>query len=109
MSYPYRTSARRVLAELIRLKEDDAPGHPLRVRLELSGVILTGVTLGVPPLSIRDARDLVADLRRVGLERVLFGSDYPVFSGSEVENALRTAVPFQPGEVDLILRNRAAQ
>lgn len=105
----YRASARRVVAELIRLKEEEDPGHPLRVRLELSGVILTGVTLGVPPLSIRDARDLVADLRRVGLERVLFGSDYPVFSGSEVENALRTAVPFHPWEVDLILRNRSVQ
>ncbi|MEX2526231.1 MAG: amidohydrolase family protein [Gemmatimonadota bacterium] len=105
----YRASARRVLAELIRLTEDEAPGYPLRVRLELSGVILTGVTLGVPPLSIRDARDLVADLRRVGLERVLFGSDYPVFSGSDVENALRTGVPFHPWEVDIILRNRGAQ
>ena len=52
-----------------------------------------------------DPQAFVGALRQIGLSRVLFGSDYPVFSPKQTLDALRQ-LPLTESEVALIVENR---
>jgi len=58
---------------------DPRPG----VRFDLSAVILAEPSEGVPATTPEEVSRLAGDLRRAGLERLVFGSDAPVFDPRE--------------------------
>lgn len=88
------------------LDDQRAAGVPRPgVYFDVAGVWLEEESEGVPPSTQEDAAALGEDLRRWGLERVLFGSDYPVFDPRRYAAALRVAVAFEPAEWDELVRN----
>ncbi len=50
---------------------------------------------------------MAADLRALGIERVLFGSDYPVFDAKEYADLLRDRLPLSDAEFRLLMTNEA--
>src|SRR5690606_18447782 len=64
-------------------------------------------TDGVPASSRSDAARLAADLRTLGIERVLFGSDHPVFDAREYAALLRDWLPLSDAELRLLMTNEA--
>jgi uncharacterized protein len=50
---------------------------------------------------------LAANLRRIGLERILFATDWPVFTQKEYIKLLRTDLQLAPAEIDRIFSNVA--
>lgn len=81
---------------------DDRPG----VLFDLSAVWLEEESEGVPPSTEEEATALRKDLRRIGLERILFGSDYPVFHPQDYAGALRKALGVDPEEWETLMGNR---
>jgi predicted TIM-barrel fold metal-dependent hydrolase len=79
-----------------------------RVFFELSAVVLTESSEGVEPPGAERLRQLAADLREVGLDRVLFGSDHPVFNAQEYARTLRHKLNMSKEEAQQILGNEAA-
>lgn len=72
-----------VLSVFIDRIERD-PGFAARpISFDLSAVLLAEESEGVPPTTDEEAARLGRDLERLGLERVVFGSDWPVFGSAE--------------------------
>jgi predicted TIM-barrel fold metal-dependent hydrolase len=50
---------------------------------------------------------LAANMRRLGLNRILFATDWPVFTPKDYIEVLRAGLPLAPAEIDQIFRNVA--
>lgn len=77
-------------------------GHA-QVYFDLSAVWLDEASEGVPASTPAQGRQLADDLRGAGLDRVVLGSDYPVFDPRQSAASLRAHVPLAIAEWDTIL------
>ena len=77
-------------------------GHA-QVYFDLSAVWLDEESEGVPASTPAQGRQLADDLRRAGLDRVVLGSDYPVFDPRHTAASLRAHVPLASAEWDTVL------
>ena len=77
------------------------------VLFDVSAVLLEKESEGVPATTAAEARALGEDLRRLGLARVVFASDYPVFSARRSAELLAARTGLTPHEVEQVKRNRA--
>jgi uncharacterized protein len=102
----YGRASRSVLRSAIRFLEQG--NSRARVHVELSGAVLAQRTDGVPASAQSDILELARDLRRLGLDRVYFGSDYPVFQPKQSVDNLRRLLPLTPEEMDGILLNHSS-
>lgn len=103
----YRVSAQRAvqgLTAFLRSTEDTAHRS---VYFEISGALLSRPGDGVPASRRSDATRLANDLRALGLERVLFGSDYPVFDTAEFAALLGDRLPLSDAELTLLMTNHS--
>lgn len=73
---------------------------------EVSAVLLEAESEGVPASTDEEARALGEDLRALGLERVVFGTDYPVFDPRRYTAALAARVGLTGEEVAAIAGNK---
>ena len=99
----YRAPARNVVRGVAALLREE-PERAIWV--ELSGTVLLADTDGVPASTPDEIAALAADLRALGLDRVVFGSDYPVFEPGALVAALRRRMGFTTAEAEAVLANR---
>jgi predicted TIM-barrel fold metal-dependent hydrolase len=76
-----------------------------RLWFDLSAVALTGESEEVPALTAQDFTDLASDLRGLGLERVVFGTDYPAFNSVAYMGLLESELPLTRDELIRIAGN----
>lgn len=81
---------------------EERPG----VFFDVSAVILKKESEGVPPTTAEQAAAFVADLRRAGLQRIVFGSDYPVFDPHRYARLLGEKTNLNATELAQIMNNR---
>jgi uncharacterized protein len=74
-------------------------GRERSVFFELSAVILEHESEGVPATTAAEITALAADLRAMDFDRVLLGSDYPVFDPVRGLEVLRDLVGLTPDEI----------
>ncbi|MBK8248827.1 MAG: amidohydrolase family protein [Gemmatimonadetes bacterium] len=86
------------------LNEIEATGPVRRVYFELSAVVLERPSEGVPATTTGEATLLREDLRRHGFDRVVFGSDYPVFDPLDGARALTSTLGLTAAEAAGIVR-----
>jgi len=60
---------------------------------------------GLPPSSDEELAALAPAVRRLGLGRALFASDYPVFDPRDQAEFLRTRCGFEPDELRVLFAN----
>lgn len=77
------------------------------IYFDLSAVILERESEGVPPTSNEEAAALGTALRRAGLDRLLLGSDYPVFDPRRTAELLVERAGLTHDELAHLLANRA--
>jgi predicted TIM-barrel fold metal-dependent hydrolase len=82
-----------------------SPGARPGLYFDLSAVVLAKESEGVPPTTTEEAQALARDLRRLGLERVVFGSDYPVFDPGGYQRLLAERIGLDPAELARLLEN----
>ena len=56
-----------------------------------------------------DPDELVALVRNIGVDRVLFGSDFPWYDPGEMAGVVRRLPGLRDGEIDAILGENAAR
>lgn len=89
------------------LDEEARKGRPRPgVTFDVSAVILEEESEGVPPTTPEEAASLAEDLRSLGLARVMFGSDYPVFDPQRYLSLLQTTLRLSTDELETLRRNR---
>ena len=90
------------------LEREAAAGRPrARVQVDLSTVPLIRESEGLPPSSEEEIAALAPALRRLGLERVLFASDHPVFDPRDQAEFLRTRCGLTAAELATIFSGAA--
>jgi predicted TIM-barrel fold metal-dependent hydrolase len=88
----YGAWTRAVLGVFLERIERD-PGFAARpIAFDLSAVVLESPSVGIPATTEEELTLLRLDLRRLGLERVRFGSDHPVFEPAATWTVLRERV-----------------
>jgi uncharacterized protein len=103
----YRASARRVVQGFTAFLGESDDNAARRIYFDLSGALLARTTDGIPASRRSHARALASDLRTLGFERVVFGSDYPVFDPDSSARLLQDLLPLAFTEVAKIMENRA--
>lgn len=103
---PWTRSVLETLAEWLEA-EARAGRARERVFVDLSAVILEHESEGVPPTTPEELAQLAPALRRLGLERVLFASDAPVFAPADTQRLWRERAGLTCGEWQAILAARA--
>ena len=88
------------------LDEVEERGPRRQLYFELSAVLLERESEGVPATTAEEALLLREDLRRVGFDRIVFGSDYPVFDPVQGASALATTLGLSEEEISTITRRR---
>jgi predicted TIM-barrel fold metal-dependent hydrolase len=73
---------------------------------DLSGAVLIAETDGLPPTSAENCERLVAMMRKIGLTKFLYATDYPVFSSQDLQVMLETRLQLSADERDTIVNNR---
>lgn len=75
-----------------------------KITFDISAVALDKDSEGVPKLTDAHFDELSIYIRRLGPERISFGTDYPLYTPSEYVNILRTRLGLSEAELALILR-----
>lgn len=89
------------------LDEEAAAGRPRTgVHFDISAVWLARDSEGMPRSTKQDAEALAAELARVGVGRLLFGSDAPVFIPGPYAAAFRRQAALSAEAWDSLARNR---
>jgi predicted TIM-barrel fold metal-dependent hydrolase len=103
----YSTQTEEVLNAFIHHLSQDAALKDRQILFDLSAVVLKEASEGVQPPDEERLKRLASDLRRLGLHRVLFGSDHPVFDPQEYARTLLGKLRLKEDEVQQILSNEA--
>ena len=91
------------------LDERAKRGEPRRgYRFDLSAVPMTKPSEGMAASSDEEIAALAPLLREVGLDRMLFGSDWPVFDPRGHAQFLRERCGFAPAEIEQLLAQRCS-
>lgn len=77
-----------------------------RILFDISAVALDKDSEGVPKLTEEGFAELAAHIRKLGLSRISFGTDYPLYSVSEYLDILRNRVKLKQNEINRILKNK---
>ncbi len=107
----YGPWTRQVFSTLVDWLEERRAGGDPRPRLffDTSAVILEEESEGVPPTTPEEAAALGRDLRRAGLERIVLGSDYPVFDPLRTLTLLAARAGLTAEEIATIAANRPVE
>lgn len=104
----YGSWTRTVFRTLRDWRRDVEVSGPRRnVYFEVSAVVLEQESEGVPATTRAEAAMLGGDLRALSFDRVIFGSDYPVFDPIRGRAALTEKAGLPAEEVDRITRGPA--
>lgn len=88
------------------LEEEAERGHErANVCFDLSGVVVAAGTMEPFSNSEDDLRALRDDLRRIGLHRILFASDFPVFDPKATARNIADRVGWNEAEMARVLSN----
>jgi uncharacterized protein len=102
---PWTRTVYRTLRGWLRDVEQSGPRRS--VYFELSAVALERESEGVPAMTPNEAVLLREDLQRDAFDRVIFGSDYPVFDPVQGAHALVALVGLTPAEVAQVAERSA--
>lgn len=93
-----------VFAEWLAAEGDGA--RPA-VLFDLSAVLLSRDSEGIPATTPEEAAQLAPLIQRLGLSRIVFGSDYPVFDPYDYATFVAERSMLDPDQLEAIARNRA--
>lgn len=97
---PWTRTVFRTLSQWRR--EAERRGPPRKLHFEVSAVVLERESEGVPAITDAEVAMLRDDLRGMAFDRVVFGSDYPVFDPVRGRRALVERLGLTPDEADRI-------
>ncbi len=101
----FNAKSKRVLDAFIRQFETNPAIKKHKIMFDISAVALDKNSEGVSKLTDEQFAELAVYARKLGVNRIVFGTDYPLYSAPEYLKILRTRVKLNESEIKKILEN----
>ncbi len=101
----FNDKTRRFLDESVRLFEAQKIPERHQIWFDISAVALDKDSEGVTKLSTADFENLKTYIQKLGVDKVVFGTDYPLYRAREYYNILKEKVGLSEAEMNTILEN----
>jgi predicted TIM-barrel fold metal-dependent hydrolase len=105
----YNTSSQNILHGYRRLAEERAEFRKMKIYFDLSGAIIGQGSEEGRHTTDEQCKNLSEQILRIGVERFLFASDYPVFSLSQTRDNLVQRLRLPEKEISRLLANRSCR
>ncbi len=102
----FSEKTREILDIFIRFFNENKISKRHRILFDLSAVALDKDSEGVSKLSDEDFNILSQYIKKLGTEKILFGTDYPLYRADEYYNILKSKLALSETELQQILNNR---
>ncbi|HMS08899.1 MAG TPA: hypothetical protein PKE66_05415, partial [Pyrinomonadaceae bacterium] len=77
-----------------------------KIKFDISAVALDKDSEGVRKLTDDEFAVLARYIRRLGLKRIAFGTDYPLYTPAEYQAILRNRVGLSDKELEILLKTK---
>ncbi|REJ79382.1 MAG: hypothetical protein DWQ47_01180 [Acidobacteria bacterium] len=104
----YSERGRKILRAFVDRIAKDKSFSTMNINFEISAVVLLLESDGVEPPSEEQLALLTNDLRDLGLERIVFGTDHPSFAAGHYLETLRDKLGLNTAEIETIISNKGA-
>jgi predicted TIM-barrel fold metal-dependent hydrolase len=102
----FNQKTKNVLDSFIELFTNDHPISKHKISFDISAVCLDKDADGVPQLTKKDFEDLSVYCRKLGFNRIVFGTDYPLYKSFEYLDILRTKLNLTKEEEVKLLEDK---
>ena len=100
----FNEKTKRIIDEFVLLFDQQAIPPRHLIRFDLSAAALDKDSEGVPKLSKKEFAELKEYIKKIGLEKLVFGSDYPLYTSGEYAGILKEKLGFTDQELKLIMK-----
>ncbi len=101
----FNAKTKRVIDAFIKQFETNPNIKKHEIMFDISAVALDKNSEGVPKLTDEQFAELAVYARKIGFDKIVFGTDYPLYSAEEYLNILKTRVKLTDKEIEMILKN----
>jgi len=102
----FNEKTKRVIDAFIKQFETNSKMKKHKIMFDISAVALDKDSEGVSKLTDEEFAELAVYARKLGVKRIIFGTDYPLYSAQEYVDILKTRVKFSKAEMKTIMSNR---
>ncbi len=104
----FNQKTKETLDAFIELFQSNHPISKQTITFDISAVCLDKDAEGVSKLTNKDFDELAEYSRRLGFDRIVFGTDYPLYRSDKYLNLLRTKLQLTKDEVAELLKEKNA-
>ncbi|WP_339697349.1 amidohydrolase family protein [uncultured Roseivirga sp.] len=102
----FNQKTKEVLETFIELFESNHPISEHKITFDISAVCLDKDAEGIPKLTNSDFDELASYSRKLGFERIVFGTDYPLYQSKEYLNLLAAKLRLTENEIASLLKDQ---
>ncbi len=102
---PFSDKTKKVLDAFINHFQKNNIPQRHTLQFDISAVALDKDSDGIPPLEDHEYLELKGYIEKLGIERIIFGTDYPLYTGNEYLDVLRNKLKLDDDELEIILNH----
>lgn len=102
----FNQKTRSVLDGFIELFQSNHPISKHKITFDISAVCLDKDAEGVARLTENEFTELARYCRKLGFNRIVFGTDYPLYRSTEYLDILKTKLKLTASELDILLEDK---
>lgn len=96
-----------MLSGFLALKAKGNQFDSSKIFFDLSGAVLLEETDGMPATTDANCQRLAEMMPKVGWDRFLYASDYPVFTREQMQTIMHDKLKLTPDQIAQLMGNRA--
>lgn len=101
----FNAKTKRVINAFIKQFETNPNIKKHKIMFDISAVGLDKNSEGVPKLTDEQFAELATLARKIGFDKIVFGTDYPLYSAEEYLKILKTRLKLTDKEIETMLKN----
>lgn len=101
----FNAKTKDVMNAFVTLFNNNHPIAKQQITFDISAVCLTKDSEGIPKLTPAEIAELSELCRKIGFDKIVFGTDYPLYNAEEYLTVLKTNLKLTEQELQQLLKN----
>ncbi len=102
----FNEKTKRVIDAFIKQFDENPQIKKHKIYFDISAVALDKDSEGVSKLTDEEFAELAVYARKLGFDKIIFGTDYPLYSAEEYLKILKTKVKLTDAEIEKMLKDK---